>query len=204
MEYILRNYLDEIPEELLLIILNYLDQSRGSLSLYKSAIGLCEFLSHKNYYDKYLSLIYKGLINNFKCSKLNNYMANIKPRHKKMLKKYVIRSIDHEVNIKLEECLIYHISPEILDISKKWDYQNQDDILYIICYTNNKFYYIQSINYWRSGDSRRIIKYKEYNNWKELHSNLLKTCIVKLYQHNHIESPKDKFKSHNKNKPFNE
>ena len=65
----LTNYFDLLPEELILIIIGYVDISnkKGNIKLMKQLNGFGSLsIINNNIYNKYMKFIEDGIINNFK------------------------------------------------------------------------------------------------------------------------------------------
>ena len=67
----LTSYLDELPNELILIIIEYIDISRDrtKFSLMKEILSFISLSDrYKKLYDNYMKLIYDGIVNRIKNS----------------------------------------------------------------------------------------------------------------------------------------
>ena len=194
-------YFDHLPEELILIIIEYIDLFRQ----FKLIKSLSSFqIIYPKYCDVYMNNIYQGHKNNFKKYKLTE-------RKNGLNQKYLI------LFDKLIKCIKSHTN-ELFDLSNNLPYGvfiSTDErtmgksryvgfckyTIYIILASNDIYYYIKYI--YTIIDENKVnedMDIRKYKNWKELHNNLIHDHIIKLYEKNGYPLPDDKFKSHKQNK----
>ena len=188
----LTSYLNLLPDELILIIIEYVDISRNKTisSFVKEIEGVVNLSDrYKKLYNNYMKLIYDGII---------NYCNN-----------FSYSELESSINYNYLESALYHIQLTIcdeydilFDLHQKYilmyPLQNINELHYKnielhIIIINVNYYYINftDIDNIYSADyalaSGLSCDIKEYDNWKSLIKNLSQEDLSELFKSNGYE-----------------
>ena len=194
-------FLDQLPEEIIIIILGFVDKFPKRHHLNKELQGFISI--YPNYYKLYINKIYKGYINNFKKYNFDTISTRTKSKYRSFLNQYKAL-LDIKLSVNIENGIFYYIniSNRLLSrrdhgISKTSHNIYTTCIIFEYCHT---FYYVK-INHWLKIDAffpinnkyEIVVDLKEHKNWQELHNNLDKNHVLMLYKQNCYEPSDNEF-----------
>ena len=204
----MESYFDILPDELIVLIIEYLDLTRENT--YEKA--LCQLLEafddiQKQRFVKlsseYMGKVYNGYIDIIKGYKLDNYVKTLSEKHRSILKRSLNFINGRLKNKSVDIGLVYYI--QVSNSTERYRHLIE---IYLICNIENKFYYIYYQHDWAplekfaEGDFRTTITIEQYDSWKDLHKVLLYDHIIKMYHKNGypLKEIIERLKTHKKNK----
>lgn len=176
------NYFDVVPDELILIIIGYVDLSNKSdvIPLTVTLKGFISIFKRNNeLYNHYMNLVDSGYINNFDYLLYEEYLLdeNISdhtiPLNKIMKDKYNIR-----LNSDSRVYFIEHIKAQ----EYFWNTNNLELLIF-----EKKYYHINHRISYDGPEIYRSYNINEYNTWKECITKISYSLLKKLYKRNNYD-----------------